>query len=75
MLQMTATKDDLLDLENELFVRKESAKADIQRAIQELIRSINQQKSALMAEIDDFYDTVAVGRDRYEDYAADYLKL
>lgn len=66
MLQLTATKDDLLDLENELFVRKESAKADIQRAIQEIIRSINQQKSTLMAEIDDFYDTVSVGRDRYE---------
>ena len=65
MMQLVATKDDLIDLENELFVRKESVKSDIQRTIQELIRSINEQKSKLMSEIDDFYDTVSVGRDRW----------
>lgn len=42
--QLTQTKAELVDVENELFVRKEAIKTDIRRAVQNLLRNMNEQE-------------------------------
>ncbi len=64
ILQLQSARDDLTELENELFLRKEEIKTNIRRTIQDLIRKVNDQETRLMLEIDTFYDTLTLGRDR-----------
>ena len=63
-MQLQHAKDDLIELENELFVRRESIKTEIRKAIQELVKSVNDQEGKLLAEVDGYFDTVSVARDR-----------
>ena len=42
-LQISQTKTELVELENELFIRKEAVKTDIRRAVQDLLRKMNEQ--------------------------------
>ncbi len=37
-MQLAQTKADLVELENELFIRKEHVKTDVRRAVQDLMR-------------------------------------
>ncbi len=53
-----------MELESELFLRKESVKTEVRRTIQEILKGINTQEKSLLKEVDYFYDTVTVGRDR-----------
>ena len=64
ILQLATARDDLAELENELFVRKEEVKGQIRRTVQELIRSINDQEAKLINQVEAFYDTVSVATDR-----------
>ena len=83
ILQLVQAKDNLLELESELFLRKESIKMEVRRAIQEILKSLNGQESQLLAEVDHFYDTVSVGHDRQKmertifklDRAHDFAKV
>ncbi len=38
IMQLAQTKADLVELENELFIRKEHVKTDVRRAVQDLMR-------------------------------------
>jgi sugar lactone lactonase YvrE len=64
ILQLQSARDDLAELENELFIRKEAIKAQIRHAAQELIRTINENEVQLVSEVEAFFDTVAVSADR-----------
>ena len=64
ILQLASVKDDLSDLENELFMRKESIKSEVRRKMQDIVHIIRDQESKLMVQIDEFYETIAVARDR-----------
>ena len=64
ILQLQEVRTDVTELENELFMRKESIKTNIRRYGQDLIKRINEHERALVSEIDAFFDTVSVGRDR-----------
>lgn len=64
MIQLKMARDDLVELENELFTRKESVKTQIRRTVQDLIRSIQENEHVLMMEVDSFYDTLSVATDR-----------
>ena len=47
-----------------MFVRRESIKTEIRKAIQEIVKSVNEQEGKLLAEVDSYFDTVSVARDR-----------
>lgn len=64
ILQLQEVRTDVTELENELFMRKESIKTNIRRYGHDLIKRINEHERALVSEIDAFFDTVSVGRDR-----------
>ena len=38
IMQLAQSKADLVELENELFIRKEQAKTGVRRAVQELMK-------------------------------------
>ena len=63
-LQLEQARDDLIELENELFVRKESAKTEVRRSIQDVIRNLNDQEVTLLGEVDGYFNTVTVAQDR-----------
>ena len=51
ILQLQSVGEDLVGLENELFVRKETIKSEIRRAVQELVRDIQEQEKRLKQEV------------------------
>lgn len=64
IIQLQSARDDLAELENELFLRKEAVKTHIRRTMQELIRSIHERESQLVGQVEAFYDTIPVSIDR-----------
>ena len=64
LIQLTQSKADLVELENELFLRKDQNKREIRRGVQDAIRAIQEQEAELISELDSFYNIVNVGRDR-----------
>ncbi len=58
------TKTNLVELENELFIRKEAVKTDIRRSVQQIYRTLNEQEAKLMNELDTYYDVLSISRDR-----------
>lgn len=66
IIQLTQTKADLVEVENELFIRKEAIKMDIRRTCQSLIRNIQDQESLLINELDTFYDILIVSTDKQQ---------
>jgi hypothetical protein len=64
IIQLQSARDDLAELENELFVRKEAIKTQIRRTVHELVRSINERETQLVGQVETFYDTVPVSTDR-----------
>ena len=63
IMQLIQAKNDMHDLENELFGRKEIVKSEIRRTSQELVRSIQEQEQSLLGKVDTFYDTPSVRKD------------
>lgn len=66
IIQLQAARDDLAELENELFVRKEMIKTQVRRAVKSCLRAVHEQESRILDEIDSFYDIVSVAADRHE---------
>ena len=51
IIQLKAMHEDLEDLENELFVRKETIKSHIRRTVQETIRDLQEQEKQLKNQV------------------------
>jgi hypothetical protein len=64
IVQLQSARDDLAELENELFLRKEAIKTQIRRTLQVLVKSINEREAQLVGEVEVYYDTVPVSIDR-----------
>jgi hypothetical protein len=64
IIQLQSARDDLAELENELFIRKEAIKTQIRRTMQELIKSIHEREAQLNDQVEAFYDTLPVSIDR-----------
>jgi len=66
IIQLSAARDDLAELENELFLRKEATKTQVRRTVKEHVRAIQDNEARLLNEIDTFYDILSVATDRVE---------
>ena len=64
IIQLNASRTELVELENELFIRKDLNKTDIRRAAQEAVQEVKQHEAKLIAELDTFYNIVSVSHDR-----------
>ena len=64
IIQLTQAKTELVELENELFIRKDLNKTEIRRVAQEAVQAVKEAEGQLIAQLDAFYDIINVSRDR-----------
>jgi hypothetical protein len=51
ILQLQSAREDLSDLENELFMRKESVKSEIRKKVHEAVRNLQDQEQLLSSQV------------------------